>query len=230
VGICIATCYSHSGFIGELIVRPEARSRGVGAALLNQGVQSLKDRGGESVYLDGVVKAVGLYEHNGFVKVCRSWRFLGRLPGKRCSDARRMNINDLDQVLSLDRSSFGGDRNFFIRRCLELFPNFCYVQVNNTGVIGFILGREHADRIYAGPWVVHNDAYDPLNLLNAFALEAGNRPIKIGILDTNTRSCDLVRSLGFVEQSDSPWRMVFGRSHILGASPHCYAIGSAAKG
>jgi len=35
VGICVATSYGHCGFIGELIVRPEVRGKGVGAALLN---------------------------------------------------------------------------------------------------------------------------------------------------------------------------------------------------
>jgi ribosomal protein S18 acetylase RimI-like enzyme len=38
VGICIATQYGNSGFIGELIVRPEARGRGVWTKLLNHGV------------------------------------------------------------------------------------------------------------------------------------------------------------------------------------------------
>ena len=38
LGICIATSYGTCGFIGEVIVRPEARGKGIGAALLNRGV------------------------------------------------------------------------------------------------------------------------------------------------------------------------------------------------
>jgi len=68
IGICIATSYGSSGFIGELIVRPGARGRGVGAALLNHAVGGLKSNGVETVYLDGVIKAVELYERNGFRK------------------------------------------------------------------------------------------------------------------------------------------------------------------
>ena len=45
MGICVATFYGKSGFIGELIVRPEARGRGLGAELLNHGVRVLKERG-----------------------------------------------------------------------------------------------------------------------------------------------------------------------------------------
>jgi ribosomal protein S18 acetylase RimI-like enzyme len=56
VGICIATPYGKSGFIGELIVRPEVRGRGVGASLLNRGLDTLREGGAETVYLDGVLK------------------------------------------------------------------------------------------------------------------------------------------------------------------------------
>lgn len=35
LGICIVTPYGSSGFVGELIVRPEARGRGIGAQYRN---------------------------------------------------------------------------------------------------------------------------------------------------------------------------------------------------
>src|SRR4030042_5162366 len=53
VGICVATFYGKSGFIGELIVRPEVRGGGAGAELLNRGVQLLLARGVSRVFLDG---------------------------------------------------------------------------------------------------------------------------------------------------------------------------------
>jgi ribosomal protein S18 acetylase RimI-like enzyme len=230
VGICIATDYAHSGFIGELIVRPQSRQRGVGEALLNHAVQALKARGVGSIYLDGVVKAVSLYERKGFVKVCRSWRFSGHLQGINHTDVRRMDPNDLEQILALDQSSFGADRSFFLKRRLAIFPKLCFVQVEGGRVTGFIMGRQHTGWISAGPWVMQPQTVDPLNLLYAFALEAGERPISIGILEANSKACDLGRSLGFVERPDSPWRMVLNGTPNLGMSPCCYAIGSAAKG
>ena len=81
VGICIATSYGHCGFFGELIVRPHARGQGIGAALLKHAVAHLHEHGAETVYLDGVVKAVRLYERGGFRKICRSLRFSGALTG-----------------------------------------------------------------------------------------------------------------------------------------------------
>jgi GNAT superfamily N-acetyltransferase len=230
IGICIATCYGASGFIGELIVRPEARGRGLGAALLNHGVQILKGRGVETIFLDGVVKAVQLYERNGFRKVCRSWRFSGKLTGKMSTRVRRMTVSDLDQVFALDKASFGADRSFFLGHRLDLFPKLSYLMVNNGRVTGYILGRMGKDWLAAGPWVADEEVENPVELLQALALEAHDSPINIGILESNQHACELVRSLGFVARSDSPWRMALGRSTDLGASPRCYAVGSAAKG
>jgi hypothetical protein len=141
-----------------------------------------------------------------------------------------MAVHDLDQINALDKGSFGADRSFFLRRRLEFFPELSYVIVHSGRVTGFILGRGGKDWVAAGPWVVEKLVENPVALLNAFALEAGDRPISVGVLDTNQQACELVRSLGFVPRSDSPWRMVLGRPGGLGTSPQCYAVGSAAKG
>ncbi len=230
IGICIATLYKSSGFIGELIVRAEARGKGVGAALLNRGVEHLRDRGAETVYLDGVLKAVQLYERNGFRKVCRSWRFSGHLTGKSSQWVRRMGQSDLQQVVALDQVSFGEDRSFFLQRRMDLFPHLSFVLVEAGQMTGFILGREGPGWTAAGPWVVKADSVSALELLHAFALEAGDRSISLGILAANQRSLQSVQSIGFEPNPDSPWRMALGPSSDLGASPNCLAIGSAAKG
>ncbi|HSB66946.1 MAG TPA: GNAT family N-acetyltransferase [Anaerolineales bacterium] len=230
VGICIATFYGKSGFIGELIVRPEARGRGVGASLLNYGVSVLKARRAETIYLDGVLKAVELYVRNGFRKVCRSWRFTGHLAGASSHRVRRMTVNDLEQVSVLDNRYFGGDRSFYLRYRLELFPELSYVMTDGKRITGYILGRGGKGWLSAGPCIAISEAGDPLDLLNAFALEAHERPISIGILDTNQPACRFVQSLGFEPRLDSPWRMALGTGDDLGASPQCFAIGSAAKG
>jgi GNAT superfamily N-acetyltransferase len=230
VGICVATHYGRSGFIGELIVRPEGRGRGIGAALLNHGVSLLKQRGVDTVYLDGVLKAVELYQRNGFRKVCRSWRFSGSLAGKACPHVRRMVPDDLDQVIALDLRAFGADRGFFLSRRLELYPELGYVLMDDERVTGFILGRAGEGWMAAGPWVVEEGVHDPMDLLLMLALGSRDRPISLGILDTHQQACKLVESYGFTARPDSPWRMALGTSDDLGASLGCYAVGSAAKG
>jgi hypothetical protein len=226
----MATYYGSAGFIGELIVRPEARGRSVGAALLNHGVRILKGRGVGTVYLDGVVRAVPLYERNGFRKVCRSWRFSGTTAGEKSPGVRRMGLDHLEQVIALDHRSFGADRDFFLRRRLELFPELSYVKMDKGRVSGFILGRGGNDWLAVGPWVVEESVQNPAELLSTFAIEAHHRPISIGILETNPQACEMMQSFGFMARTDSPWRMALGESSDLGTSLNCYAVGSAAKG
>jgi len=230
VGVCIATSYGRSGFIGELIVKPEARGRGVGAQLLNRGMQILCDQGAEAIYLDGVLRAVDLYERHGFRKLTRSWRFSGQLPGKLHPQVRLMSADDLEQVLKLDESYFGADRSFFLRRRFQLFPDLSYVLMHGSEITGYILGRQGTGWLSAGPWVVREQSANIEALLHAIALHAEDISISLGVLDTNREALELLRSFGFAERSDSPWRMVWGKGGDLGASPGCYAVGSAAKG
>jgi ribosomal protein S18 acetylase RimI-like enzyme len=230
IGMCIATGYGVDGFIGELIVHKDARGEGVGATLLRHAIQILQDQGVGTVYLDGVVKAVQLYERTGFKKICRSWRFSGKLAGRKYPSVRRMTMHDLDQVYELDRRSFGADRSFFLKRRLQLFPELSYVRENQGRISAYLSGRGGKDWLSAGPWVVEEGRKNPEELLMAFALEAGDRQISLGILDSNPTACELVQGLGFMARPDSPWRMALGGSTNLGASSGCYAVGSAAKG
>jgi GNAT superfamily N-acetyltransferase len=230
VGIGVATSYGHCGFIGELIVRPEARGQGIGAALLNHGVAYLQKRGARTVYLDGVVKAVDLYERNGFRKICRSLRFSGEVVGKSHSGVCPMLEKDLPIIFDLDGQYFGADRSFFLRRRWTLFPELSKVLAEDGQVKGYIFGRKGEGWVAAGPWVVKPEVKHPQQLLEALAVAIGGQMFSIGILESNLRAIEIIRSYGFIERSDSPWRMALGEEESLGASPQCLAVGTAAKG
>ena len=230
VGIGIATSYGQSGFIGELIVRPEDRGKGIGTALLRYSVDYLRRRGARTIYLDGMPKAVPLYERNGFRKICRSLRFSGKMSSVPTPHVRSIQNADLDLVCALDRRAFGADRSFFLRRRLERNPELSWVLLDRDRLLGFILGRRGEGWLMAGPWVAVEDAPRPECLLQCLSAEAGNTPLSVGVLESNQPAVELIRSLGFVERGDSPWRMSLGPSSDLGASRLCWAIGSPAKG
>jgi len=229
VGICTATSYGKSGFIGKLIVSPEARGQGVGAALLNYGVDILRRRGADTVYLDGVFKAAPMYERNGFRKLCRSLRFNGKLAGREHGDVRPMLRADLPAVCALDQPLFGGDRSFFLARRFSLYPDMCYVLVESGAISGYIVGRRGEGWQAAGPWVTAETVKEPVKLLEGFAYHLGDLPFGIGVLEANAAAMTLVRSLGFQER-DYLWRMANGPAEDLGMSPGCLAVGTAAKG
>ncbi|MFZ2097752.1 MAG: hypothetical protein WAV05_14065 [Anaerolineales bacterium] len=141
-----------------------------------------------------------------------------------------MAMDDLDQVIALDNDYFGAERSFFLQRRFTLFPELCKVSILGKRIIGYIMGRAGETWVSAGPWVMEYDHCNPVELLETIAIEAGDRPISMGILESNHQACDSVLSLGFSVGEDSPWRMAKGDSSDLGGSSQCYAVGSAAKG
>ncbi len=230
VGICVATPYGAAGFLGEFIVVPEWRGRGIGRHLMEHAIGYLHGRGVQSIFLDGEPRAVPLYERLGFRKITRSLRFAGTLTGAAHSAVRPMRLADLPAALELDRDAFGADRAFFLQRRLSQHPELCRVVECRGQVVAFILGRRGADWVAAGPWVVSPGVEHPEHLLESLALEAGGAAIHVGVLETNTVATRILASCGLVERPTWTWRMVLGTAACVGTSDQLYALGTPAKG
>lgn len=52
---------------------------------------------------------------------------------------------------------------------MERFPKLAKVQVHGNQIIGYILGREGADWVAAGPWVVEESNAEPFLLFDSLA-------------------------------------------------------------
>ncbi len=230
VAVCMATSFGEAGFIGELIVDPAWRGRGFGAAMMTQAIKYLEESDVQAIYLDGVSSAVPLYERLGFRRICRSLRFGGQGGRIQGESIRPMSFNDLKRVNEIDVNVFGLNRSFFLRHRLEKYGDLCFVQEKTNVISGYIQGRRGNNVISVGPWVSESGANDSLPLLNTVAERAGSTPLRIGILEDNHTAVASVRSLGFAESSDPPWRMVYGEGENPGSHRSALAIGSPAKG
>jgi ribosomal protein S18 acetylase RimI-like enzyme len=230
IGICIATPYGESGFIGELIIIPDMRGLGTGRRLLEHAIEYLRSRGARNISLDGDPPAVPLYERVGFRKVCRSLRFIGNVQGRSHPHVRAMREIDLEAVSAMDRQAFGADRRFFLERSLSLYPELGKVIECDGQLTGFIMGRRGNNVVSAGPWIVQPGLERPGDLLEGLATQLGDAKLRVGLLETNSEAAATLRRLGLTEHPDPPWRMVLGPLGHLGLSNQAYAIGSAAKG
>lgn len=237
-GICVATSYGRCGFIGDLIVRREERIRGIGPKLLDSAVRYLHRRGAENIYLDGVERAVPYYELVGFRPVCRSLRFAGWADemlqvGARTDERgsiRKMESRDLPEVSRLDREAFGADRGYFLERRRSLYPELGWVAEDGEGIAGFILGHIGNDVVSLGPWILAKRWPRPGDLFRAVCAEAGDRRLRVGVLETSEAAVRFLRSVHGLAEIPASRRMVLGASDRLGNSPLCWAIGSPAKG
>jgi len=230
IGMMVATAYDTCGFLGELIVVPERRGKGIGRQLMEHAISYLQARGCRSLYLDGDTPAVPLYERLGFRVVCRSLRFLGAPTGMTSQGVRMMTPADLEAVCAIDRSAFGADRSFFIKRRLRLFPQLCLIQTGGNQITGFIMGQPGNEVVTVGPWCVGDESAVPHGLLHTLAYHSGGQKLRMGILESNVPAAALMRSLKTFKETEPSWRMVLGPDIGLGGSPRLYAVGTPAKG
>ncbi len=230
IGMCIATGYHHTGFIGELIIIKNERGKGIGRGLLDRSISYLGKKNIKSIYLDGVPAAVPLYERTGFRKICRSLRFSGQIQAVSYPQVRQMQMEDFQTIGQIDAKVFGDDRTFFLNHRFTRNPGLCYVMERNGSIVGFIFAKKVKDFILIGPWWMQPDVQSPEALLTHLALKAQDMTLRVGVLETNVKAVELLQSLNLKESADPPWRMVHGPKGNLGISDQLYAIGSAAKG
>ncbi len=230
VGTAVGTPYGECGFIGEVIVREEQRGKGIGKLLMKHTIAYLHGCGVRSIFLDGVVKAVPLYERLGFNRICPSLRFAGRVQPKAHSHIRPLTATDLPGIFAMDRTSFGADRSFFLRKRFEEHPDLAFLYEEKGLPAGYILGRRYGDAVAIGPWLASEVVANPLDMLAALAGSTASAMLNLGVLECNALAVKLLEDAGFTLADDPPWRMVLGRNTGLGQSTTCFAIGSPAKG
>ncbi len=80
-----------------------------------------------------------------------------------------------------------------------------------------------------GPWLACGEE-DARKLIETLALKSTGDPLRVGILESNSRAVGLARSFESLRERTPCWRMVRGDGEGLGHHPDLYGIGSAAKG
>ena len=231
IGVCIATAYKHSGFIGELIVDKPFRNQCVGKALMETCLSFLSAQNIEVVFLDGVQKAVPLYQGLGFDPLFRSLRLFGQIEAQESPDVSPMTLQDLEEVLILDHEFFGDDRSFFLRKRLENYPELAFVKKSDGKIQSYIFGRVgRAGWVTAGPWGTSTENENNLSMISHFQSKIGNQPFSIGILEPRTSIIKELVLAGMHPRKDPPIRMKLGSGADLDNHIQSLAIGSPAKG
>lgn len=233
VGICVGVAYHDFGFLGELIVAPSFRGRGLGRELFRHTLDFFAGRGIDTVILHGDEPAVPIYEKSGFRKTCRSLNFLGQAEAMSFSAAvQPMTPADMSDVSTLDRRVFGGDRSFFFRRFMTLAPGHCFVEIDeNDALVGFICGRIGNGVVAAGPWVVSEASSHAADLLAAFSNSVAPQTMRIDILETQLRAGTILeREFPFLRENGYSWKMIRGQDPYRGIPELALAVGTPATG
>lgn len=229
IGMVCTVNYGEFGFIGNLIVQNQYRGQNLGRILMEIAMKHLLNTGTKSLLLDGVPKAVSLYERLGFRKIVKSLRLESVLTGQSSEYVRPMIPEDLDRISVSDTSHFGGRRDKFLKMRYSSFPEYCKVLEFEDEIQGFIMGSKRESSIRIGPWVMNGHIQRSEDLLLAFAENSTEYPLKLGVLESNNEALNILRRHGFRETSYS-WRMLYGENTKATMSNHLYAICSPARG
>jgi GNAT superfamily N-acetyltransferase len=228
VGMVTATRYAVTGWIGNLIVEPEYRNRGIGRKLMEHALSYLRDAGIRTVRLDADPPGIPLYESMGFVEECESRRFQwARSTVPACRRVREFSRRDLPEAAEFDGKCFGDDRG----RLLDVMLRHAWDAIvlrDAERMTGFLIMTQTTEGIRFGPCCAIDRA--AAERLFTAALERNNGgPANVGVLSLNQNGCDLLATLGF-EPSPSSWRMIWGERKAVGALDRYYAIAGGAIG
>ena len=230
VGIVNSFLYGNVGFIGNLIVLPETRGMGVGAALMSKAIERLTSNGAETIRLDSVQKAISLYERLGFKREYWSLRYNGIATKAAHKGVLPMVKEDLDQVTKLDRRYFGFDRTQKLKRILHDFPELCFSASKGGDIRGYIMAKPGASNLRIGPWICDSKYIELAEpLFNALTSKAEGSKIWIGLPEFNKKSIKIVEGKGFTQMPAS-LRMCLGVCKKVEDVSGIFGVGAPDKG
>ncbi len=154
VGLTTAVSFGKVGWIGNVIVQPGFRGRGIGGDLVGAAIAYLQNEGVETVRLNSYLETVQFYEDLGFKSEYENIRFTGQVVGNVGAQIDCAPCKDLKQVISMDRRFFGANRSELLSSLSFEFPK-TFLCVGNQKLKGYIVGQVHEGFCEIAPWVTN---------------------------------------------------------------------------
>jgi GNAT superfamily N-acetyltransferase len=201
----LTTCiFGPVAWIAMVLVEESLRGRGLAKTLLAHAIAFLEARGVQSIRLDATALGRLLYEKLGFVVEYELARYQGVLPargtgsGDPGGDTEPFLVQQVEDMITLDRAVTGTDRGKLLGRLLRETPAAARVIHNGNEVSGFLLTRPGAGAWQIGPCVATPDAGCVL-LRDAWGRYA-SQAVYVDIPSDNTVAVALAGSAGLTAQ------------------------------
>jgi GNAT superfamily N-acetyltransferase len=202
VGTVATTSYEDRfAWIGMVLVDPAERGQGIGARLIAEALDVLKDMA--SIRLDATPDGHAVYQKLGFVdeyRLCRmeAAPLSGGLAPLR-NPARQMMKDDLPAVAIFDREVFGADRRLTLEWMLDGAPEYAWVTEERGQIAGYTFGRRGFNFEHLGPIVAH-DQQTARRLVSACLGRHASKPYIIDASHAIAGWRSWLESAGFREQ------------------------------
>ncbi len=230
LGMVAATNYGKIAWIGNLVVLPETRGKGVGAALMQKAIDHLMKVGVEAIRLDGVQPAIPLYHRLGFKAEYWSLRYTGTATEQVESDTRPMILDNLDDIIDFDTSVFKASRRDAIEYTLNHYPNFAFTAWIDEELIGYIMAKRGMTNIKVGPWVCKPGYPEVAEaLLHSLMNMVVGEEMWVGIPEGNEAGVSILEAHGFNPLTSS-LRMCYGECSKVENVEAVFGLGGPDKG
>jgi GNAT superfamily N-acetyltransferase len=146
--VAAAGAIDYDGFcwIGLVATHPAVQGRGLATRLSKHMLEWATSHGCGTVALDASDAGRPVYERLGFQALGPTVELVrdpGRRPHAR-TGADPLGPGDLDEILELDRASFGGDRSTLLRALAHDYRDSTFVTRDRRGrLTGYLVAREH---------------------------------------------------------------------------------------
>lgn len=198
VGIITTITYQNLGWIGNAIVSPKYRHKGIGSKLVSHAIDYLKSKSVEFIGLYSYLETSRFYNKLGFKEDEQFIRLIGKGKFYSFEGCRRMASNDLKDIIEFDSKCFSVCRKKVLNKIFEEFKDLCWLTVLNKEIIGYIMGKKSATGMEVGPWICNpKHTKKAFNLLKAFLSNAKNMRISLVIPEKNLKLMNKLKELGF---------------------------------
>jgi GNAT superfamily N-acetyltransferase len=230
VGFVVTTIYGDIGWVGNLIVLPKNRQKGIGSSLMFHAMNHLQENGVKAIRLDAVQEAIPLYRRLGFREENWSLRHKGGAKKHRTMHTRLLSNRDLPAVYILDYMYFKAHRKPILDYIYSQNPELCWTAWDEKDLIGYIMAKDGVNNVKVGPWIC-----DPLKpeiaeqLLHSVMNMRLGEELWIGTPEGNDEAVRIIEENSFVSLPSS-LRMCYGSCNIKEKIEGIFGLGGPDKG
>jgi len=230
VGFVVTTIYGDIGWIGNLIVLPENREKGVGSSLMFHAMNHLQENGVKAIRLDAVQEAIPLYRRLGFREEYWSLRHKGKAKKHKTSATRLLSKRDLPAIYILDHMYFKAHRKPILDYIYSQNPELCWTAWDGKNLVGYIMAKDGADNVKVGPWICdHRKPEIAEQLLHSVMNMRLGEDIWIGTPEGNKNAVRIMEKNNF-SSLPSSLRMCYGSCSKKEKIEGIFGLGGPDKG
>ncbi len=228
VGTVTTLCYEDQvGWIGMLIVTPQARGLGIGSTLMKHAIDYLQHRV-QVIKLDATLQGLPIYKKLGFQEEFTVVRVEGKGGNVPPTHLQNITVKLLPKIIEFDQAAFGVSRKIVLQQLLQEYQKYTFYETREKEITGYIMATRGKEFWHVGPWVaINRDVAE--NLLNALLTVIGENRFVIDVPRVSDDPFSLCTSMGFKEQRRY-MRMFLGENKWPGNPSMVYGTGRAEKG